>query len=235
MAAPTYIASSAIAAIEADANKPVTVTLPAHETNDVFLLSGGKTNAGVFTVDGLTMTLIGAQSSSSNWSYGYWWARAASGAEADPTLTVSGAALSSTIGLYGQVHVFRGCITTGDPFEDATLLSNNGGASDNNPDSSTIDTTGADRLVVCCLSIDDDAALTNAGGLTLTERSEVSSTLGGDARFWTGDLVQAAAGTYTGEQIGTLATAEFWSSLTLALIPEAAAAAPNNRLLLGVG
>jgi hypothetical protein len=113
--------------------------------------------------------------------------------------------------------VVRGCITTGTPYE---AVSTPAVTNDASPQTATISTLGPDRLVACLLAHDDDTTFSSGyPPATWTNNSRLTSATGTQAGFAFLSKTKAAAGSESGVTIGTLATAEAWSSLTLGFIP----------------
>lgn len=106
---PWYQAFSAIAA-STGAN--VTVTLPAHQADDILLLSVVvRDQNDTITVAGWTQIATVDRGAVSR--YWWFWKRAASSAETNPLVAKS----TGTGNTYAVVITYRGAITTGDPWE----------------------------------------------------------------------------------------------------------------------
>lgn len=197
----------------------ISPALPASTAaNDVGYLAAMTNAANTFpAISGWTKmgTLINSANQSTDW----YWRRFTGSGDAPAAFTIAGGtALSTTNGLYGRVYVYRGAITTGTPHE---AVANAGTpTSSTTPQSSAVTTLGADRLVVHLLCVDDDntwssghppAGYTNNGPLL------VSGT-GGDAMMDGCSIPRAAAGLEAAVTIGTM-LADFWRSLSFAIIP----------------
>jgi len=160
---------------------------------------------------------------SANLSAAWFWKRA-SGSDGNPTSTTS-ATGSSTIGLYGRIWVYRNCLSSGTPYEDATVAGTP--TLSTTPQSASIDTTGTFRLAVCYVSVDDDNTLgTNyppnlwLPHATTFAQPRLASTTGGDGMS---DAIQRwmpASGNVAAVTVGTMAS-DYWRTLTLALLPDA--------------
>jgi hypothetical protein len=227
MAAPTWFGTGALA-VTAIAGSTISPALPASTLADDIGFMTVMTNQGdVFpAVSGWTQ--FGAAINSANQSSDWYWRRFTGSGDAPPAFTIdSGTAIGSTNGLYGRVYVYRGAVTTGTPFE---AVDNAGSpTSTTTPQSTSVITTGADRLVVHLLVVDDDntwssgmppTGYTNNGPLA-------SSSIGGDGMMDAISIPRASAGTQAGVTIGTMSAADFWRSISFALIPPAGAAATS--------
>jgi hypothetical protein len=183
------------------------------------------TNAGDTFLAESGWTSLGTNiNNDANMSAAAHWRRLVAG-DTNPTFDITAnTALSTSNGLYGRIFVFRDCITTGNPFEGV----GNAGTptSSTTPSSSAITTTGPNRFGVVILGIDDDPAFSSGfppSGWTVGV-SGYSSTTGGDARIEMMDKEIPTATTESAVTIGTLPGADFWRSLSFALIPAAAPA-----------
>jgi hypothetical protein len=137
---PTIVSGAVSAVFSGTTVSPV---LPTHAADDILVVQGWKNDASDLSVSG--WTAIVSADNDSNLSTGWWWKRAASGSETDPTVSSSTSA-TSTERLYGCCYRIRNSATSGDPFEDATV--NGSPTSSTTPAGATVTTTGDDRLVV---------------------------------------------------------------------------------------
>lgn len=204
----------------------ITMGVPAGlAENDIVLFplgsgAGGEYNS-VEDNNGVAATIID-EISTANITGSFWWYRCPA------TVPTSFEANRNSGGQpLGIAYAFRGCITTGTPFEDATMLSEVTTA-ETTPDVATIDTTGAGREVVGLLVIDDDPDWTTFPNLSFNDAGGDGDTTGSDMRVDACYKTQASAGTVTGGAIGTLPGSEFWVSMTLALIPAGGTAFTTN-------
>ena len=200
----------------------ITPVIPANDALNDILIMGVMCNGSTTFSTPTNWTLLGTSiESNANQSTAWFWKRA-SGSDGNPTSTTS-ATLSGTVGGYGRIWVFRDCVTTGNPFEDVTM--NGAPTSSTTPASATIDTTATLRLVMSFVLVDDDN--TWASGMPALGwwdiGGRVASTTGGDAMFDAFGLVAPIVATVTGVTVGTMNAADFWRTLTMALIPIAAA------------
>jgi len=167
------------------------------------------------------------------------WKRFAEG-DVDTSVLLTHAAGGT---LYARVHVFRGVITTGDPWE-AVAGPNGAAAADPQtltPASLETVTPGAGLVLVGGLA--DDAAtasnhfaITNAQGLEWAELEDMETTVGIDLACSTYFALKASAGVQAGPTISVDPTAaavgQSWMG---ALTPQATPPARGSLSLLGVG
>lgn len=218
MAAPTLFAAGALFAANSGSN--ITPVIPAScQANDIMVFAAMCNGSTTFDPP-VGWTEFGAAVASANQSSKWFWKRH-DGSESDPTAVAESLLFSNTVGGYGRIYVFRGCLTSGTPFEDAT---NNGTPTlSTTPASPTITTTAADRLAVTLAVIDDDN--TWSSGMppsTYTQVGRVASTVGGDCMMDGITKAIAVAGDVPGVAIGTQSASDYWRVLTFALIPAAA-------------
>lgn len=212
---PWLVASGAIQA-EASTTALGPVVIPAGAvTNDIMVLQVMLNAAGTFsTPAGWTQfgTLINSANQSTNW----FWKRH-TGTESNPSTTTS-VTMSTTIGGYGRIHVIRGCVTTGTPYEGLAMAGTPTlNATVTYPN---IVTSGPWRLAMSFVSVDDDNSWTtynqtgfhHAGG-------RVFSTTGGDCMMDVLVMPRESAGTLTGGTFGVMNASDYWRTLSLAWIP----------------
>lgn len=202
------------------------VVIPASAIADDIMVLAVMLNAGGTFSTPTDWTEFGTAVNSANQSTAWFWKRH-DGSETNPTTTTS-VTMSSTIGGYGRIYVFRGCITTGDPFEDVTMAGTP--TLDAAPLTAAIDTTGADRLAVSIVMIDDDLAgsvFSSGYPPALWDRHGeiLISTTGGDAAFASISRVMPSAGNVAAVTIGTMPASDYWRTITFALIPPASGTA----------
>jgi hypothetical protein len=186
-AAPVWQASSAIGA---STGVDVTVTLPAHLANDIFLLQVlVKDVDDTITVSGWTQLATVDRDTVSR--YWWFWKRATSSAETNPLVGKS----TATGNTYAAVTSYRGATTTGDPFEVKGT-----------PNTATtpahalngITTLTADSLIIASLSGEDDSAesvsYTATNPSTLTSRLYVESSTGTDGVCASGSDARSSIG-----------------------------------------
>lgn len=229
-ALPSFVAAGASAAGQAS----ITVPWPVggHQADDIGLLfvesAGGEpanlgTAAGFAAVTGSPYA-TGATTAGTRLSV--YWCRATSGSMTSPVVTDPGNHA------YGRILVFRGCTTTGDPW-DAT----GGGvkaAAAANATVTGVTTTVDNTLVVQALAWDLDnagalvTAQTNAGLANVTNRSNEGTALGTGGGFsvWTGEKATAGA---TGDTAVTIISS-INAFATVALAPAAAANTSRARV-----
>lgn len=143
-----------------------------------------------------------------------FWRRAESG-DSNPTVSDSG---NHTIGL---ITAWRGCKTTGNPWEAIQASSN---ASFNTSVSATgVTTLGTDRMIVMCTTAGDDSTYSSWACSSLesvTEAAEYNSTAGQDGAVAFAYGIKATAGA-TGSFTATISTSEDEANFVLALEPAA--------------
>lgn len=216
-AAPTWVGWSSLTA-DADPHADMTVTLPAHQANDIFLLM-----AWVRDTDE-TATVSGWTSCGGPWDrgtsarYWLWWKRATSSSETNPTIDFSG----TTGDAYAICAVYRGAITTGDPWEVKGTFAT--GTSD--PAILTgITTLTANSLIVVPLGGEDNnnSAITTTGTdpADYTEHY-VETTTGNDAMFGFSEAARTTGGETGNVSVDfNTAVPVGWGGVVLALKPPA--------------
>lgn len=103
------------AASDAAISGDITVTLPAHATDDILLVlvwvrSNVETIPNPTGWTAISGTPFDRGTTSRYWM---WWKRAASASETNPLIDTDG----TTANIYGDAIVYRGAITTGDPWQ----------------------------------------------------------------------------------------------------------------------
>jgi hypothetical protein len=217
---PSLVEAGALQA-EASTTTLGPMVIPASaQADDIMILTVMLNAAGTFSTPSESggWTQFGTEINSANQSTNWFWKRH-TGSETNPNTTTS-VTMSTTIGGYGRVYVFRGCITTGDPFEDVTMAGTP--TSSTTPTTAAIDTTGDNELAVSFLMVDDDNTWSSGNPPALWDicGARVSSTTGGDAMFDAISRPMTSAGNVAQVTIGTQSAADYWRTLTLALIPE---------------
>lgn len=193
MAAPTFVSSSATAG-ESLTGGNIPLVMPSHQTDDVGLIVvwNRSLNGSAHTVANWSRIIQWDDTIQSDmWSI--FGRRFTSAAEAAPTVTVD----SGTADSFAMMAVYRGCITTGDPWEAVGVP----GFGATNPVAvSGITTLGAERLVVVLGGYGDN----NATGVAVTATEPaaytehyVESALGGDGSVFIAEAERATAG-FTG-------------------------------------
>lgn len=189
MAAPTLQAQGAINAVTTG---DCVVTLPAHQADDILVVS-----AILWAPNGAKVT--GATSDPAGWALmggatlfdgtfalianlDVWWRRATSGAESDPTLVrPAGSDSGADTCFAGRAYVIRGCETSGNPWDDTRTSSTHSTA---NQAFSFVTVSGTERMVVQFYSSTDNNTIGAAPALWTAGTSAVSGT-GTDAGFQT--------------------------------------------------
>ena len=222
MALPTYVAEGTIGA----SITTITPGLPAGiATDDILLLwtesqSGQAT--GISNENGGTWTkhvVQGVGSGAGGTSLGCFWSRY-NGTQGDPTVGDSG---DHTL---GYIEAYRGCVTSGDPYEGLVIGSEE--TADTSLEVTGSTTTGADRLVIVGTARENDnfndhySAWANADLANIVERSDRGTTQGNGGGLATVTGEKATSGTYT-TTTATVAASVLDAFATFALIPAAAA------------
>ena len=188
-AAPAYQAFSAIAS---STGADVTVTLPAHVANDIFLIEVivRDVNDTITWPSGWTQIATVDRGTTAR----YWWAwkRAASASETNPLVDKS----TGTGDTYAAVITYRGAITTGDPWEVK------GAPQTGTADPTTltgITTLTAESLVVAAVAGEDDnnSSITTTGtdpSAYADHYVESSNGMGGDGVITFSEAARTAAG-----------------------------------------
>ncbi len=202
---PTFVASGTIATGTGN----LTPTMPTHLTNDILVVQINQTwtTTTAPSVPGgwTAMSDVNSDVFSGVRSHcALLWKRAASGAESAPTITDNWDAGTA------QIHVIRGCVTSGDPWD---VLGTTG---DNSGDTS-LSIAGVTTTVNNCLVVDfitgftfgspaTLGSLANGGLTSFTEQVNVNEVVGGeDLHRAVTSGVKATAGA-TGATTGTWAT-----------------------------
>ena len=220
MALPTFVAAGA----EASNAAAITVGLPAGiATDDILLLLLATSNEAIAiaNANGGTWTELPSSPQGTGTPAGaaatrltVFWSRY-NGTQGDPTTTDSGDVNE------GVILAFRGCITTGDPWNVTS------GGVDTVSDTSVVipgDTTTVADCLVVAITADSFAstsprlsAWANADLANVTEVWDEGTTLGQDVGVGAATGEKATAGAY-GDTTATLAGASVKAFLTIALI-----------------
>lgn len=200
-----------------------TPPLPSHQADDVAYVLAFTNAAHTMSTASAGWTEI-AEYTTSNASYGLYYKRLTSGAEADPVIDWS-AAGSTTQGHYAMAAVVRGAITTGTPHEDLTVnpVAGVDPTLSTTPASATVTSSEDGSLVLHFIGCDDDNTITLPGqgfpedgvGCLWTDLSS----LGGDALLIILEEYAAVAGDITGRTLLTQSASDFWRVISLVMIP----------------
>ena len=213
---PIYVTAGTLAT-STDSTAPFTITptLPAHATDDILIVACMHSSGANLTIDAGWNEII-TPINNANESVGYWWKRATSASETNPTITAS--ATMGTVGAYATAFVVKNCVLTGTPFEDAT--GNGTPTLSTTPATATITTTGADRLAFLIGLLDDDNTVSSGwppSGYSIVTNQ--STTTGNDHRVLAAERYVAAAGDVAGGNIATMSASDYWHVLHLAFLP----------------
>jgi len=190
------------------------VDVPYPETvneNDILFISvGDADDDSCTTPDGWTL-VIGTGTTERNWSCVWYWKRALgteSGVETVTSLSADGAAI------FGIMVRYSGCITSDPPWEDM------GGyevRQDTTYLARQLVTTGANRLGVCLVNVEDNVGIGIATLWDTLDFNELDGT-GGDATL-AGISVQMPVATTIASSYGAIGGNDYHSACCLALIP----------------
>lgn len=229
MAAPTFVASGALST----GTGAVSPALPAGRATDDILLLFCE------TVDGTAATPSGwavagarqwrnAGQAALNTCLDVYWRRVVGG-ESAPSLADAGDHISAVI------HAYRGCETSGDPWDEIAGATE---ANDTSASFPSVTTVGADRLIVMSIATHDNvgaplsgASNANLTGVSIRTNEETSSGNDGTLAVVTGVMASAGA---TGETSATLAFPVHKALATIALKPPGAPPGPTGVSSVGV-
>lgn len=211
---PQFIAAGAISFDGADPGS-ISPAIPTHQADDIIIAAARQEFNDVISESTGWTQIASLQNSV---SCAWFWKRASGSGTTPPTIE------ASRRFLYGLCYVFRGCVASGTPFENAAEQHYHGTAPYNDrtaPYSAEVITTGPKRLVTCFLGDGGASGPSWAtppppSGWTALADDQVNST----ESFSVITREQAAAATVTEIQLGTYNTSfNIWNSLTLAFIP----------------
>lgn len=174
------------------------VTLPTTQAGDILILefchrgtSDGTIGGTSISTGGLTWTQVKHQLfSSGSFSGKVLWTRATGNHSGQ---TVTGSSLNNSCA--ALVHVYRGCVASGDPTTAATIV----GEANGSGNTAQVEiTTTVDNAMVCFAVYNSpDLNVTSQSGATigaLTPRAEVLSTGGTDTSTAHASAIKATAG-----------------------------------------
>lgn len=228
MAAPT---PQAVGTPVAD-SAAISVPWPAHQANDIGLLFVNTRGHQPLTTTPAGWTDLPSSPQQSQTevladdvSLAGFWRRAAGSSESDAAVADTGDYQ------HGLIVTFRGCVTTGDPWDIERGESN---PSNTTSFSFSGDSTNiSDTLVVVAVGVGDDATLSgwaNASLAGVAEMAESTSTVSTDSGITVATGTKATAGVF-GATIATISEAEEWGALLLALKAEGAGSGEYGRSL----
>lgn len=241
MALPTFQAAGTLVG----STGTISPAWPTHDVDDVallFLETANQIPTALTTDEGFsligTLSYGGGTSGSGATASALdvYWCRATSAAMSAPLVADPGNHV------IGQIATFRGCITTGDPWD--VVAGDASGSASTSVTIPGVTTTVADCLVVLACSWADDSAsgflasLTNASLANITSRVNAGNVSGNGGGFAvltgekaTAGVVSASTGTLTG-------SASYQGRACIALKPPAAGAAvigTRNARISGPG
>lgn len=224
MAAPTLQAEGTLAAVTTG---NLTVTLPAHLTDDVLVVNlvGWVPNtagsaAGVTAPAGWTeIAEIPTPSGTADGQIGLYWKRAASGAEANPTFTRPAGWDTGTDGVWsGRAYVIRGCETSGDPWD---AVATSAVFNTANQACAAVTVSGSERMVVQFQGLQDNLAPGTISGWTAG--TAVTDTTGTDSGFKTHRKDNVASSTTADASTAVAPAQGFYAFIGVSFKPPAAA------------
>lgn len=175
--APTFVSASAISAT-AVGDSSITITLSAHQANDIILLMCWIRDVDdtMTTPSGWTAVTGTPFDRGSSARYWLFWIRAASSAESDPICERS----TADGDFYGAAAVYRGAITTGDPWEVVGT-----------PTTGTGDPSGIGTITPV---IDEELVVVPVGGEDNNNAGISTSCVSGNPASFATHYVESAAG-----------------------------------------
>lgn len=179
MPSPAYGLTGTVAQAAAPATT-ISPTLPAHAAGDLLMLAvcNSEASGRTFTIDngwaGVTADL-----GQSFFSARVFWKRAASAAEANPTVTC-GTALSTTGTMYAHCWTITGVTSSDPPYEAGATLSAAGTSGGTTITGSALAALGQDRLAVSVLLIDTNRGQAEASGNWTVKINSTSPANGSD-------------------------------------------------------
>jgi len=226
--AVTLFAAGALFA--ADTGTSITPVIPANDANNDIGIMVVMCNVGSTFSTPTNWTQFGTLINSANQSTNWFWKRL-TGSDGNPTSTTS-ATGSSTQGLYGRIYVFRGCVTSGTPFDTAAMAGTP--TSNTTPITSGYNPAGTGRFIVSFVLVDDDNTWSSGNPPTLWAScgSRLVSTVGGDCMSDAISRQVATTSAVASVTIGTMSGSDYWRTLTIGFIP---APATTTGSISGVG
>lgn len=219
----TFVGAGALA-VTGTAGASISPALPSGVVADDILILTVMTNQGNTFPSISGWTNAGRDQNNANMSTGWYWRRATGSGDAPGSFTIaSGTALGTGNGLYGRVYAYRGCITSGTPYEDDTNLG--AGVADNNPDFNTSTASVNNTHAVGFVCADDDNSWSSGmppSGWS-NEGPRVANATGGDCMMDAIGRWVPASGSVAAVTIGTMSGSDFWRSWSLLLLPEVVA------------
>lgn len=210
---PTYVGSGAFAGSTAALSGVDGLTLPSGiMADDILVFIVENANDGVVTVSGYTEAGSSPVSSTDTKLTVFW--KRASGSESIPSTNDSGNHQN------GCIYAFRGCITTGDPFD---VTASGGSGSGTSMSCAGATTTVANTMVLAAFATTWDSVQAtpfsspsngDLGDVTLRTAGTLSSSLGGGVGLVTGE--KSTSGAY-GATACTQGSAVNWAAWTGAL------------------
>lgn len=212
---PTVAAvSSAIAA--ATNGTTLNVTLPAHQADDILVVVADQTISSATLTCGTSGWAKLDGTANSALSTGYFWKRATSSSETNPTITTDNTA-SGTDSLFAVAFVIRGCITTGNPYDEfhKSTMALTASAT-----TTSTTTAGFDRLLFAAFAVNDNNVF-GTPPTDWTKNLDINTITGSDTQLAAMSRTVASP-TTVGAVTWTNSAADTLESITIAFIPAAA-------------
>lgn len=212
---PTVAAVSSAIAI-AQTGTTLNVTLPSHQADDILVVVAAQTiSSGTLTCGTSGWAKLDGTANAAL-STGYFWKRATSASETTPTITTTNTA-SGTDSLYAVAFVIRGCITTGNPYDEfhkSTM------ALTASPTTTSTTTAGFDRLLFAAFAVNDNNTF-NTVPTDWSEHLDINTITGSDVQFGAMSRTVATPSTI-GAATWTNSASDTVESITIAFIPATA-------------
>lgn len=219
-AGPTFVGAST----PQDGTTASSISWPSgHATNDIAILVVTSANEAIAVPTGFTQIVMsagqGTAAAVGSTRIGIFWCRATSAAMAAVSIADSGD------NNHAAMVVFRGCITTGNPYESLSARATNSPTASTSLSLANANSTaGTLRTIVACVVTNRDSinnthwsGWANANLTSVTEREDdgSSSGVGSNIGIASGNLENAGAiGTFT----GTMSTSQIYEAYSFALI-----------------
>lgn len=211
---PTFVSAGAIAE-DLTGGASVTPTPPTHQADDILVVA--SYNAAGDAMSTVTSGWTSFNNIAGTDDIAFFWKRATGAGTAGPTITAAGT------DCFAICYVFRNCVTSGTPFEDATN-SGDGTTAETTPDSALITTTDTNRLAVCIVAHDDDTTFSSGNPPTGWTDGTNNTTSSGGTQVGFNLICKTipVAGDVSAVVVGTLGASELYGAVTLALLPTSA-------------
>ncbi len=229
MSGPTFQALGT--AVNVSGTGTLLVGWPTHQADDIAILICENNGNPISFSDAQGFVEITGSplSPDSTSSTSYYWCRATSSSMTGPTFADE----ASGNHKIAQIITFRGCTTTGNPWD---VISTGTATTSTSVSIPGATTTVVDTLVVAMVSWATDTATAQASAWanadlgSVAEIDDVGTSTGNGGGFSVATGTKAVAGAY-GATTATLANTSVQSLMTIALKPPGAGGAPGRILL----